>query len=94
MDLARIKKIVKQNGDKVILVENDEPEVVVMSFAEYEKLTAHETAHMSGYRAEGHNGVRVEEAGFHETEFVRPAAVTVGDAFLPSEEIRLEDLPL
>ena len=70
MNLSRIKNLVKQNGDKVILVENDEPEVVVMSFAEYEKLMAREAPHASGYRAEPRDGVRVEEAAFHETEFI------------------------
>ena len=39
MDIARIKNLVKQNGDKVILVENDEPEIVMMSFAEYARIT-------------------------------------------------------
>ena len=28
----------RENGDKVIVMENGEPELVVMSFAEYEKL--------------------------------------------------------
>ena len=40
MNLSRIKNLVKENGDKVILVENDEPEVVVMSFREYERISA------------------------------------------------------
>ena len=40
MDLSRIKNLVKKNGDKIILVENDEPEIVMMSFSEYAKLTA------------------------------------------------------
>lgn len=30
--------MVRENGDKVIVMENNEPELVVMSFAEYEKL--------------------------------------------------------
>lgn len=38
MDLSKIKKLVKQNGDKFIFVDNGEPEMVVMSFHEYEKL--------------------------------------------------------
>lgn len=38
MDLSRIKNLVKQNGDKFILVENGEPEVVMMSWHEYQKL--------------------------------------------------------
>ncbi|MFY9463284.1 MAG: hypothetical protein WAP52_03815 [Candidatus Sungiibacteriota bacterium] len=34
-----IKKLVRGNGEKLILVENDEPEAVVMSFTEYSRLT-------------------------------------------------------
>lgn len=92
MDLARIKKIVKQNGDKVILIENDEPEMVVMSFAEYEKLTSGMAR--SSYRAEQDEGVRIEEAGFRETEFVTPATSSQDARFGQREEIRLEDLPI
>ena len=38
MDFGKIKKLVKQNGDKIIVFEDGEPEVVVMAFHEYEKL--------------------------------------------------------
>ncbi len=38
MDISKIKNLVKQNGDKFIFVENGEPEIVMMSFKEYEKL--------------------------------------------------------
>lgn len=38
MDFIKIKNMVRENGDKVIFMENGEPELVVMSFAEYEKL--------------------------------------------------------
>ena len=46
MNLSKIKQFVKQNGDKFIFVENDEPEIVVMSFHEYENLASR--AHMQG----------------------------------------------
>ena len=39
MDLSKIKNLIKQNGDKFIFVENGEPEIVVMSFREYTKLS-------------------------------------------------------
>lgn len=38
MDFTRIKNLVRGNGEKLILVENGEPEVVVMSFSEYTRL--------------------------------------------------------
>ena len=92
MDLSRIKKIVKQNGDKVILVENDEPEMVMMSFAEYEKLTSGKA--MPAYRREQDEDVRIEEAGFRETEFVTPGISGMDAPRLRTEEVRLEDLPI
>lgn len=42
MDITKIKNLVKQNGDKFIFVENGEPDIVVMSFAEYERLIERE----------------------------------------------------
>ena len=47
MDLSRIKQFVKQNGDKFIFVENGEPEVVMMSFREYEKMLSKNGTHTS-----------------------------------------------
>lgn len=38
MDISKIKHLVKSNGDKFIFVENGEPEIVMMSFQEFEKL--------------------------------------------------------
>lgn len=39
MDFSRIKNLVKKNGGKFIFLENGEPEMVIMSFAEYEKMS-------------------------------------------------------
>lgn len=47
MDLSKIKQFVKQNGDKFIFVENGEPEMVMMSFREYEKILANGGGHGS-----------------------------------------------
>lgn len=44
MNLETLKKFVKQNGDRFIVVENGEPEMVVMSFAEYQKLVGGKTS--------------------------------------------------
>lgn len=38
MDFVKIKNMIRESGDKVVFMENGEPEFVVMSFAEYEKL--------------------------------------------------------
>ena len=46
MDFAKIKNLVRLNGDKFIFIENGEPELVMMSFPEYEKLLRGGTGHV------------------------------------------------
>jgi len=81
MDFAKIKNLVKQSGDKFIFLEDGEPEVVMMSFGEYQKMMK------SGPDfAERINNFEMELAA-------PPLAETRG---LPVrlEDIRLEDLPV
>lgn len=35
MDLQEIKEIIKKEGGKIVIVENDKPQVVIMSFEEW-----------------------------------------------------------
>ena len=81
MDFVKIKNMVRENGDKVIVMENGEPEVVVMSFAEYEKL-AHlqisdaidsEKIIVRRDMQNHHNNIKNSfNDESHETEFVAP----------------------
>ena len=103
MDLNKLKQFVKQNRDhKFIFVENGEPDLVVMSFAEYERLISQEDE--VGYSNLFQAGapelqpdlshVSVPEQTPHHREFPRfGRSETVG---LPVhlEDIRLEDLPV
>ncbi|MEK7082393.1 MAG: hypothetical protein AAB915_01815 [Patescibacteria group bacterium] len=98
MDFTKIKNMVRGNGDKVILVENDEPEIVMMSFAEYEKI-ANGRSESGGARrdlgmSEPADVGLASSDDMRETEFASPPAVAVSDIFLRPEEVRLEDLPL
>ena len=83
MDFVKIKNMVRENGDKVIFMENGEPEIVVMSFAEYEKL-----AHLQLADAVDAEKIRVKteekhdhvarnpmDDASHETEFVAPLEI-------------------
>lgn len=106
MDISRIKNLVKQNGDKFILVENGEPELVVMSFQEYEKLfggSGHASAEI------GPSVVSAPSKGDYnafladwETERIKEKEIETRTAIerrslpLPAnlEDIRLEDLPI
>ena len=76
MNLSKIKNLVKENGDKVILVENDEPEVVVMSFREYERISANHAGAVAPAHEPHHPRMvpedpapQVHEAGFSEPRF-------------------------
>ena|SRR3989338_7306478 len=91
MDIGRIKKLVKDNGDKFVFIENGEPELVVMSFNEYEKLAEREHQKIRSVSPEGRTALFDEPLGLMETR------VEVDESpGLPIrvEDIRLEDLPL
>lgn len=103
MDLKKLKQFVKQNRDhKFILVENGEPEIVVLSFAEYERLLSREdeaVGYSNLFQAgapELQKDVPLPSAP-EQTPYPRfpgfRQAETVG---LPVhlEDIRLEDLPV
>ncbi|TSC69146.1 MAG: hypothetical protein G01um101466_175 [Parcubacteria group bacterium Gr01-1014_66] len=38
MDILRVRQLVKHAHDRVILLENGEPEMVLLSFKEYERI--------------------------------------------------------
>lgn len=99
MNLDQIKNLVKQNGDKFVFVENGEPEIVMMSFGEYQKLMERDpNARMHPNIPNGDNSrpttYHLENSdgfGFFGSE--KGSADSVG---LPVrlEDIRLEDLPI
>ncbi len=82
MELSKLKNMVRENGDKVILVENGEPELVVMSFAEYEKLarlklpeTASSVPQTKPKAQNVQPEVRTPADDMHETEFMAPLEI-------------------
>ena len=99
MDLSKIKNLVKQNGDKFIFVDNGEPEVVMMSWREYQKLAGH-NANVRTYanNANGnHYRAGLADLGsehLQETEFIAPVLVEPIGLPVRLEDIRLEDLPI
>ena len=82
MEFSKLKNLLRENGDKVIFMENGEPEMVMMSFAEYEKLAR---LHLSDAPKASHSSAPVEkmrpepapapEDIPHETEFVAPMEI-------------------
>lgn len=93
MELSRIKNLVKQNGDRFIIVENGEPEVVVMSFEEYSRMANPALSEKGG----------VNGGGLGHKQAVSPARAKIlaeketeaeTEIEIPSPEVRLEDLPL
>lgn len=99
MNLSKIKNLVKQNGDKFIFVENGEPEVVMMSFHEYEKLANGGSVEKRPF-VHGASAPRQFEFSsptedvFPETEFVESATGEIAGLPLRLEDVRLEDLPI
>lgn len=103
MDLAKLKQFVKQNRDhKFIFVENGEPDLVVMSFAEYERLIEREEDPV-GYSNLFQAGAPELEPGIahpqvpEQVPYPKFAGLPRSEtASLPVhlEDIRLEDLPV
>lgn len=106
MDLGKIKNLVKQNGDKFVFVENGEPELVMMSFREYEKLSQRDPnlrmpselseSSRSSYsdHSDDEFGPFGSQACLEETEFITPVAAGSSGLPIRLEDIRLEDLPV
>lgn len=99
MNFDKIKNLVKQNGDKFVFVENGEPEIVMMSFGEYQKLAQRDP----NARGEPSRTIRVsselsEYYSEHSDElgFFGSAKESADSVGLPVrlEDIRLEDLPI
>lgn len=96
IDFLRIKNLVKQNGDKFIFIENGEPEMVMMSFSEYQKLIGHGANGTSrNVSDENHHGEHSNFPAERTNEMTESleSAPEVGLS-LRLEDIRLEDLPI
>ena len=108
MDFSKIKNLVKQNGDKFIMIENGEPEIVMMSFREYEKLTGVETNPSTSLRIRQEVKQSLESQdyqeefadldprGLRETELIAPVEPSSIPALTESIglPVRLEDIRL
>lgn len=105
MDISKLKNLVKQNGDKFVLVENGEPEIVMMSFHEYQRLAEHtinQQMHI-GLANLYANTANREYADYSddmsvdrlpETEFLTPHESELPGLPVRLEDIRLDDLPI
>lgn len=107
MDFGKIKHLVAQNGDKFIFLENGEPEIVVLSFHEYQKLLRGGVSQPmmpvrrpeGGYRAmsaraSGPDYIESMGNELEETEFIASGEEHARSLPARPEDIRLEDLPI
>lgn len=101
MNFFKIKNLVKQNGDKFIFLENGEPEIVMMSFREYEKLFKRDpnlrVASGLSESYSGHSDIEFGSFGSpigQDTEFIGPMAAESPGLPVHLEDIQLEDLPI
>jgi len=100
MDISQIKKLVKSNGDKFIILENGEPELVIMDFKEYEKLlgkrenTDFVPNIVTSEELITKRSPQIRESYRERQEFT-PMAVSESIGLpVRLEDIRLEDLPI
>ena len=97
MDLARLKKLMRESGGKFIIIEGGEPELVVLPFSEYERLIGQRGNPEENVRKEYYNeGPSYQESRAPSREF-DVAPMTLGESIgLPVrlEDIRVEDLPI
>ena len=99
MNLSQIKNLVKRNGDKFIFLENGEPELVVMSFQEYEKLNGLPSAdkRVANFGLSRKTVPELVDFGLEdveETEFLPPHKTIGNNLPARTEGVRLEDLPI
>lgn len=109
MDISKIKNLVKKNGDKFIFIEDGEPELVVMSFREYEKISKGDVnqqihandANMNDYNIQSplkqnYEAVLadLEMEKIIEKETETRVAMEKDNLPMNLEDIRLEDLPI
>lgn len=109
MDLSSLKKLVRESGNNFIVLENGEPELVILSFREYEKLLEECSRASRSDSSDGGFSDFAREAASNETEVILPsdtergasggegrAEQIVRDSHPPSQglPIRLEDIRL
>ena len=93
MDISKLKNLIKSSGDKFILLDvHGEPELVILSFAEYERLLGGRG--QKGLTEGVEASPKYEDRG---SEFNDFEPFSWGESVgLPIrlEDVRLEDLPI
>lgn len=86
MNLQELKDIIQRDGGKIIIVENDKPELVVMSFEEYR------------VKIKGQQSQTRQESIPKQNSFVQPAPSRVDPVQKDEErersDLTIDDLPL
>ncbi|MBI2098296.1 MAG: type II toxin-antitoxin system prevent-host-death family antitoxin [Candidatus Wildermuthbacteria bacterium] len=85
MDLNEIKEIIKREGGKIVIVENNKPQMVIMSFDEWRRAPRPEpSSSQSVPQEERAPSVQAGQA-------LRPTPPRVEEK---TEELTIDDLPL
>ena len=98
MDLNEIKQIIKNEGGKVIVVENGKPIMVIIDFEEYKTRRNNNFANLASFSPAkiSENLGRHSELNL-KREFPKEVASPSARAELPKElqeeELKIEDLP-
>lgn len=86
MDLNEIKEIIKADGGKFIIVENDKPEFVVMSFDDFKKGLIKKNDNAEKNHNPQIQKIKKENYGMREGENEIPEE-------LEDEPLKIEDIP-
>ena len=85
MEFEQIKKLVPQNGERYILIEDGQPKAVLVSFEDYQKNFKQPNVES----ADSINSVKTEEV----SPAFNPPPLTPQTANIPRSGLTLEDLP-
>ena len=101
MDFEKMKKLIHRNGDTFIFVEEGEPEMVLLSFDEYERLTNGHAPAKDEKREQKPAMPAVEneflpamDGDMYAPPYSEPDSYETQSAPLRREDVRLEDLPI
>ena len=90
MDLNEIKSIIKTDGGKFIIVENDKPSLVVLSFEDYQQHLEKTDANQSPSLFKGADKDSDEE----KVEDLSSVAPAEAEEEKKDNELTIDDLPL
>jgi|AntAceMinimDraft_18_1070375.scaffolds.fasta_scaffold00688_27 hypothetical protein len=94
MDLKQLKEIMEREGGKVIIVENNEPILIVSLFKEKQrKLTLEHSFSLDANSAKDENSALEKKPEIEKEQKIIQGTELLTKEEMPSDELTVEDLP-